>query len=62
MFKFRKMYYIEGINKTFETVCVNCKVSKNPEKHAHGQTNSLTDCERLGTSSRFSHSQIVQCP
>ena len=57
------MYSIGRTNKAFETVCVNSKVSKNPEqKNAHGQGESLTNCERLGTSSGFIHSQIVQCP
>ena len=57
------MYSIEIKNKAFETVCVNSKVSQNLEKkNAHGQSYSLTNCERLGTSSGFSHIQIVQCP
>ena len=54
------MYSIERTNKAFETVCVNSKVSQNLEKkNVHGQSDSLTNCERLGTSSGFSHSQIV---
>ena len=56
------MYSIEIKNKAFETVFVNNKVSKNPKKNVHGQSDSLTNCERLGTSSGFSHSQIIQCP
>ena len=57
------MYSIERTNKAFQTVCVNSKVSKNPEKkNAHGQSDSLTNYERLGTSFGFSHCQIVQCP
>ena len=56
------MYSIESTNKTFETFFVNSKISKNPEKNAHGQSDSLTNCERLGTSFGFIHSQIVQCP
>ena len=63
MFRFKKMYLIERTNMVVETVCVNNKVSKNPEKNnAHGQSESLTNCEGLGTSYGFSHSQIVQCP
>ena len=56
------MYSIGNTNKAFETLYVNSKVSKNPKKNAHGQSESLTNCERLGTSSGFMHSQIVQCP
>ena len=53
------MYSIGRTNKAFETVCINGKVSKNPKNNAHGQSESLTNCERLRTSSRFIHSQIV---
>ena len=56
------MYSIGNTNKAFETVCVSSKVSKNPKNNAHGQSESLTNCERLGTSSGFIHSQMVQCP
>ena len=42
------MYLIERTNKAFETVCVNSKVSKKILKNnAHGQSNSLTNCERF---------------
>ena len=62
MIRFNKMYSIENKNKDFETVCVNSKVSKNPENNAYGQSESLTNCERLWTSSGFIHIQIVLCP
>ena len=61
--QFRKMYSIGNTNKTFETFVVNNKVSKHLEKNnAHGQNESSTNYEKLGTSSGFIHNQMVQCP